>query len=108
MEPVIETYEISKRYKNFQTVKDTSINIDRGEIYGYIGLNVIGKTRTIRMMFCMIWSSSGVCHIKGQKVSHSNHHIWKSVGHIVETSHFYPDSLRFADTALFNICDCHS
>src|SRR5699024_7356346 len=91
MEPVIETHGISKRYKNFQAVKDVSISIDKGEIYGFIGLNGSGKTTTIRMLLGMIKPSTGVCHIKGKKVTSSNHEIWKSVGHIVETPHSYPE-----------------
>lgn len=91
MEPVIETHGISKRYKNFQAVKDVSISIDKGEIYGFIGLNGSGKTTTIRMLLGMIKPSTGVCHIKGEKVTPSNHEIWKSVGHIVETPHSYPE-----------------
>lgn len=91
MEPVIETHGISKRYKNFQAVKDVSISIDKGEIYGFIGLNGSGKTTTIRMLLGMIKPSTGVCHIKGKKVTPSNHEIWKSVGHIVETPHSYPE-----------------
>lgn len=91
MEPVIETRGISKRYKNFQAVKDVSISIDKGEIYGFIGLNGSGKTTTIRMMLGMIKPTAGVCHIKGEKVSPTNHRIWRSVGHIVETPYAYPE-----------------
>lgn len=91
MKPVIETRGISKRYKNFQAVNDVSISIDKEEIYGFIGLNGSGKTTTIRMLLGMIKPSAGVCHIKGEKVSPSNHQIWRSVGHIVETPHSYPE-----------------
>lgn len=91
MQSVIETRGVSKRYKDFHAVKDVSISIDKGEIYGFIGLNGSGKTTMIRMMLGMVRPSAGACYINGEKVSPGNHHIWKSVGHIVETPHSYPE-----------------
>lgn len=91
MGPIIETCGISKSYKNFQAVKSVSISIDKGEIYGFIGLNGSGKTTTIRMLLGMIKPTAGVCHIKGEKVAPANYQIWRSVGHIVETPHPYPE-----------------
>ena len=91
MDPIIQTNNISKTYKDIQAVKDVSITIHQGEIYGFIGLNGAGKTTTIRMFLGMIHPTNGACYIKGKKVSQKNYDIWKDVGHIVETPHSYPE-----------------
>jgi|SRR5690625_293129 len=91
MDPIIQTNNISKTYKDIQAVKDVSITIHQGEIYGFIGLNGAGKTTTIRMLLGMIRPTNGACYIKGKKVSQKNYDIWKDVGHIVETPHSYPE-----------------
>lgn len=91
MREVIQMHQVSKRYKNFQAVKDVSLTINKGEIYGFIGLNGAGKTTTIRMLLGMIKPTQGVCYINGNKVSPTNHHIWKNVGHMVETPFAYPE-----------------
>lgn len=91
MHAIIQTSNISKEYKGFQAVRNVSITINKGEIYGFIGLNGAGKTTTIRMLLGMIRPSQGICYIKGVKVSRTNHHIWKDVGYMVETPHAYPE-----------------
>ena len=91
MHPIIETVNLSKSYKQFQAVKEVSLQIYKGEIYGFIGLNGAGKTTTIRMLLGMIQPTRGTCFMNGEKISKSNYHIWKKVGHIVETPHAYPE-----------------
>lgn len=88
---IIQTNCISKNYNGLQVVKDVSLNINKGEIYGFIGLNGAGKTTTIRMLLGMIRPSQGTCYINGEKVSLTNHNIWGDVGYMVESPHSYPE-----------------
>jgi len=91
LQPIIETVSLSKHYKGFQAVKDVSLQIRKGEIYGFIGLNGAGKTTTIRMLLGLIRPTKGTSYINGYKVSRTSSYIWKKVGHIVETPHSYPE-----------------
>src|SRR5690625_2204768 len=91
MEQVIQTNQLSKSFKDFHAVKNISLRINKGEIYGFIGLNGAGKTTMIRMLLGMIKPTRGTCYINGEKVTSTNHRIWKGVGHIVETPHSYPE-----------------
>lgn len=88
---VIQTHQLTKSYQDFQAVKDISLTINKGEIYGFIGLNGAGKTTMIRMLLGMIRPTEGTCSINGEKVTSTNYHIWKNVGYIVETPHSYPE-----------------
>jgi ABC-2 type transport system ATP-binding protein len=91
MQPIIETENLSKYYKEFHAIKGVSFHVNKGEIYGFIGLNGAGKTTMIRMMLGMIRPTKGACYINGKRVNLQNHSIWKNVGYIVETPYAYPE-----------------
>lgn len=91
MDPVIQLSQLSKRYKKFSAVEDVSLEIGKGEIYGFIGLNGSGKTTTIKMLLGMVRPSHGSCSIQGRKIELSNHSMWANVGSLVETPYAYPE-----------------
>jgi ABC-2 type transport system ATP-binding protein len=82
---------LTKRFGDVTAVNDLSLNIHRGEIYGFLGLNGAGKTTTIRMLLGMIKPSAGSVSLFGMKVQPGQRSIWKRVGYMVETPHAYPD-----------------
>lgn len=88
---VIQTERVSKHYKGVRAVDGVSLEVAKGEIYGFIGLNGSGKTTTIRMLLGMIQPTHGHCFLGGQKVNLSNHSIWEDVGYLVETPYAYPE-----------------
>ena len=87
----IEASGLTKRFGDVLAVKDLSLNIRRGEIYGFLGLNGAGKTTTIRMLLGMIRPSAGAVSLFGTKVQPGQGRIWQQVGYMVETPHAYPD-----------------
>src|SRR5690625_3173217 len=91
MPQVIQTNQLSKDYHGFQAVDGVSLRVNKGEIYGFIGLNGAGKTTTIRMLLGLIRQTHGTCYINQRPVSLKNHHIWRKVGYMVETPHAYPE-----------------
>ena len=91
MNEIITTEKLFKHFGNVKAVSDLSLNIRKGEIYGFLGLNGAGKTTTIRMMLGLIRPTSGACYISGKQVSSRNSDIWKNVGYMVEVPSSYPD-----------------
>lgn len=91
METVIAIENLSKRYKDVQAVEALSLELKKGEFYGFIGLNGSGKTTTIRMMLGMIKPTEGSCSLFGKKVTLSNTKMWERVGYLVETPYAYPE-----------------
>ncbi len=89
--PTIITAGLTKRFGSFTAVNDISLNIQRGEIYGFLGLNGAGKTTTIRMLLGMIRPSAGSVALFGIKAQPDQRSIWQRVGYLVETPHHYPD-----------------
>lgn len=88
---VISTSNLTKRYGPTVAVDQVSLHVDRGEIYGFIGLNGAGKTTTIRMLLGMIRPSEGVARIFGTEVKADLPNVWSRVGYLVEIPYAYPE-----------------
>lgn len=91
MKTLIQTENLSKHYKGYPAVSNLSLNVQRGEIYGFLGLNGAGKTTTIRMLLGMIHPSSGFVYLKGKKVNPHYRDIWTQTGYLVEVPYAYPN-----------------
>jgi ABC-2 type transport system ATP-binding protein len=91
MDTVIRTENISKHYGKLKAVDNVSINVQKGEIYGFLGLNGAGKTTTIRMLLGLVKPTAGASYLDGKKVNPGNPSMWKNVGYLVEVPYSYPD-----------------
>jgi len=91
MGEIIRTENLTKHFGKVQAVEELSLQIRKGEIYGFLGLNGAGKTTTIRMLLGMIRPTSGSSYINGEKVKPGNTEMWKKVGYLVEIPYSYPD-----------------
>ena len=65
---MIELFHLSKSFRNFQAVKDVTLQIPPGEIFGFLGPNGAGKTTTIRMMGGLMKPTSGRVCLDGNDV----------------------------------------
>jgi len=66
---MIELDHLSKRYGEFTAVDDLSLEIARGEIFGFLGPNGAGKTTTIRMMMGLLLPTSGRIRLGGHDLA---------------------------------------
>lgn len=86
MEYVLKTNNLCKRYQNFYALKDLSMSVPKGAIYGFVGKNGAGKTTLIRLICGLQPPSSGDFELYG--VSSTSRSIIKSrrrMGAVVET-----------------------
>ncbi|MDH5718796.1 MAG: ABC transporter ATP-binding protein [Spirochaetia bacterium] len=88
---VIEIENLTKIYGKFKAIDAVSLNVKKGEIYGFLGLNGAGKTTTIKSMLGLIWPTSGIISISGKKISPKTKGPWEKVGCLVETANSYPE-----------------
>ncbi len=91
MEDVIRTEKLSKHYGNLRAVDNVSLQVRKGEIYGFLGLNGAGKTTTIRLLLGMIHPTAGSAFLLGRKVGADCCDVWENVGYLVETPSSYPE-----------------
>ncbi|HEU5381309.1 MAG TPA: ABC transporter ATP-binding protein [Ktedonobacteraceae bacterium] len=64
-EPAIVIEHIVKSYGKVQAVRDLSLSVEHGEIFGFLGPNGAGKTTTIRCMLDVIRPTSGSIRVLG-------------------------------------------
>jgi len=91
MTVTIQTLGLSKRYGNVLAVDAVDLRVDRGEIYGFLGLNGAGKTTTIRALLGMIRPSAGGVSLFGEPIGPGGRGPWRRVGHLVEAPAAYPE-----------------
>ena len=87
----IETSGLSKSYGPVRAVESVDLRVERGEIYGFVGLNGAGKTTTIRSLLGMVHPDAGSVRVLGQAVGPGGRGPWRQVGHLVEAPAAYPE-----------------
>ena len=96
---VLTTNELSKAYKGHFAVKDVSMHIEKGDIYGFVGENGAGKTTLIRLVTGLAAPTSGsyaLYDVSNQ--SPGIYEVRRKTGAIVETA-----TMSRAMTALENL-----
>jgi ABC-2 type transport system ATP-binding protein len=66
---MIELERLTKRYGTFTAVDDLSLEVARGEIFGFLGPNGAGKTTTIRMMMGLLLPTVGRIRLGGHDLA---------------------------------------
>lgn len=96
---VICTEHLTKRYRERVAVADLSLEVQRGEVFGFLGPNGAGKTTTIAMLLGLVAPTSGRACIFGHDIQREPAAALRSVGAMIEAPAFYPylsgrDNLR--------------
>jgi ABC-2 type transport system ATP-binding protein len=91
MSEVLKTSNLTKRFGKVTAVDQLSITLDKGEMYGFLGLNGAGKTTTIRMLLGMITPTEGSVSLFGERLSVRSNSLWSRVGYLVERPSAYPE-----------------
>jgi ABC-2 type transport system ATP-binding protein len=97
---VIETRNLTKRFKDVLAVDSLSMKVRRGEIYGFLGPNGAGKSTTIRMIMGLFHPTSGKAFINGKLVNEDGVESRRDVGFLPERISFY-DNLTPIQTLNF-------
>jgi ABC-2 type transport system ATP-binding protein len=64
----VETTELTRQFGEFMAVDGISLQIPKGQLYGFLGLNGAGKTTTIRMLTTLLPPSGGSARLWGHDV----------------------------------------
>lgn len=80
---------VFKRYGEFPAVKNLSLTIRQGEIFGFVGPNGAGKTTTIRMITGLAYPSEGSLEIQGMSYANEDLRIKKIMGYIPDRPYLY-------------------
>ena len=89
MKPVIETDHLTKNYGKSRGIRDLTLRVGEGEIFGFIGPNGAGKSTTIRTLLGLIAPTGGSARVLGMDISHRRE-ILARTGYMASESAFYP------------------
>ncbi|WP_461214071.1 ABC transporter ATP-binding protein [Lacticaseibacillus sp. GG6-2] len=67
-QPVVQIDHLQKHFGKFQALKDITLTVNAGEVFGFIGPNGAGKSTTIRTLLGILKASGGSATIFGQDV----------------------------------------
>lgn len=93
-----KSYTISRSEK-IEAVKDLSLTLRQGEIYGFLGPNGAGKTTTLKIIVDLIRADSGTVNIFGNRTT--NHRARSAVGYVPEETGFYG---HLTGRAMLSVC----
>ncbi|HII85017.1 TPA: ABC transporter ATP-binding protein [Candidatus Bathyarchaeota archaeon] len=60
---MIKTENLTRKFGKLTAVENLTLEVEEGEVFGFLGPNAAGKTTTIRMLCCLIAKTSGNARI---------------------------------------------
>ena len=100
MKPIIQIEGLSKRYQQKEVVRDLSLSVEEGEIFGFLGHNGAGKTTTISMLITLLDPTGGDAWINGYNIRSESIKVRESIGYLPELVNLYGD-LTVRENLLF-------
>lgn len=89
--PAIEATNLTCRFGDFTAVDRVSFQIERGEIFGFLGSNGCGKTTTMKMLTGLLPASEGEAAILGRPVDATDLNIRRHVGYMSQGFSLYSE-----------------
>ncbi len=89
METIVQMRGVTKRIGTRTIIDNLTLDLPRGEVFGFLGPNGAGKTTTIRMMVGLMSLTSGEILIDGKSIEKEFEGAIKHVGAIVENPEMY-------------------
>jgi len=88
--PVIALENVCKQYGTLDVLSGLSLQVNKGEVYGFLGRNGAGKSTAIRMMMGITKIGSGSIHLFGQSITSNVIDARRRIGYVAQEQHFYP------------------
>ncbi len=88
---ILEIKKLTKYYGKTLGVKDLSLSLNEGEIFGFIGPNGAGKSTTIRSIMNLVNKTEGIVLINGKEFDKDNILLKEMIGYLPSEIHLYED-----------------
>jgi ABC-2 type transport system ATP-binding protein len=89
--PIIRTEHLSRRFGQLVAVRDVSLEVRQGEIFGILGPNGAGKSTTIRMLCGILDPSGGRGTVVGFDIARDAERIKERIGYMTQRFSLYED-----------------
>jgi len=88
---IIETEHLERRFGSFVAVRDVSLRVRHGEIFGVLGPNGAGKSTTIRMLCGILDPTGGRGTVVGFDIAREAERIKERIGYMTQRFSLYED-----------------
>lgn len=88
---ILEINNLTKYYGKVLGVKNLSLTLNKGEIFGFIGPNGAGKSTTIRSIMNLINKTDGTILLNGKVLNKDDTELKKLIGYLPSEIHLYED-----------------
>lgn len=82
---------LTKRFGTFTAVDNISFDVERGEVFGFLGANGSGKSTTIRMLCGLLQSTSGTALVAGYDINREPENVKHEIGYMSQKFSLYED-----------------
>ncbi len=89
--PLVEIKNVSVYFKSLQALKDISLQVASGHIFGLVGSDGAGKSTLLRLIATMIRPSSGTIQIGGHDIVNERRKIKNIIGYMPQRFGLYQD-----------------
>ncbi|GGB69394.1 ABC transporter ATP-binding protein [Fictibacillus barbaricus] len=86
---ILRTNHLTKTIQGKELVSNVSLNIRKGEIYGFLGPNGAGKTTIMKMISNLVKPTQGEIELFGEKLTNTSFQVLGRMGLIIEYPIFY-------------------
>jgi ABC-type multidrug transport system ATPase subunit len=100
-EPIIRTEHLSRRFGDLVAVRDVTLEVQRGEIFGVLGPNGAGKSTTIRMLCGILDPSGGRGTVVGYDIARDAERIKERIGYMTQRFSLYEDLTVFENLRFY-------
>ncbi|CAD6525384.1 putative multidrug ABC transporter ATP-binding protein YbhF [Paraburkholderia kirstenboschensis] len=90
-EYAIDVHELNKHFGDKHVVNNVSLQVARGEIFGFLGPNGSGKTTCIRLMCGLLTPDSGTGTCLGYDIRRDSAQIKRNVGYMTQRFSYWED-----------------
>ena len=89
MSDTVITRQLTRAFEGREVVKDVSLRVEQGSIYGLVGRNGAGKTTLFKLLLGMLRPSAGRAQVLGLDSVKEKEEILRRTGSLIETPVFY-------------------
>ena len=98
---VISVNELTKKFGDFTAVDHISLQVAKGEIFGFLGANGAGKTTAMRMLCGLSYPTSGSGTVAGFDITRQAESIKKHIGYMSQKFSLYEELTVWENLNLF-------
>ncbi|MCA9793583.1 MAG: ABC transporter ATP-binding protein [Candidatus Eremiobacteraeota bacterium] len=87
---VVAVRQLNKAYGQVQVLKGLDMNVEAGQVYGFLGRNGAGKSTTLRILVGILEIGSGSVELFGQSMASKDNELRQRIGYVAQEQNFYP------------------